>query len=253
MAHLSLILIFFLSCSCAFGQYKNFNTEESIWRDGVIKLEDGQAIQGEINFNFVSDVLKVRQSEDEPGEIFNPNKVLYFELKEGDQKALFYSLPYDFNEDGRYKPAFFEVVYQNGKDVLLARHILEYKEDDFVNDPVLGYTHNPKQEDVYRTIYLATGGEIVPVLKGRVKDFWSFIFDRGMALGSDKYNESAKYSKSKTDKEKVKYKNILKEDLGMLFPDAYYDLKKFIKANKIDMDKVEGWKSIIDYKNQLNK
>lgn len=255
MARLSLILIFFLSCSCAFGQFKNFNTEESIWNPGTIKLENGEEIRAELNYNFITGVLKARNSDKETGVVYTANKVVYFELLAENKKLLFYSLPFDFEGMGHYTPAFFEIIYQNGDNALLSRHDFEYKErqhqssNDYMVNAVALTVH---KEKVYRTIYLAANGEIYPLLRGKVDKSVSVNYEKDFGNSKLEYNES-RFEDSKTKREEVIYKSILKKDIGEIYPEVYYEMKDFIKDNKIDMDKVEGWKSIIDYKNRLNK
>ncbi|ELR72737.1 hypothetical protein C900_01116 [Fulvivirga imtechensis AK7] len=243
------MLIVFVTSANVSGQYRNFNTERNIWKNGLIKLENGSAVKTTINFNFVSGTLTAKEGKEEI--IYTPHQVQYFEIYSGKEKALFYSLPYDFDENGEVTLAFFEVVYQKNRDVLLLRHELEFKNKNF-EAGIPASAHNFGRERVYRIVYMATNGKIYPVLQARVRTATSY----SVRLWSDadklaSYNEKSQYTESATEDEEVRYKSILKDDMEVLFPESYLKIEEFVKNNKIKLKDIESWKTVVDFKSQL--
>ncbi|MCG8385041.1 MAG: hypothetical protein MJA30_05835 [Cytophagales bacterium] len=254
------------------GQFENYNTENERWFPGTVQTMDNKILTGELNYNFVSQALRLRQS----GQIetLNAEKVMYFELEPGEStQKVFYSLPYKDESRDRERAVFFEVVHEGKGLALLSRHVFEMKEKrrPINNDPL---SNNPpsfyldRSESVTQVIYLANAsGVIKPYLVGRAKKWTDFLLrnphpnamamDPGLQPGYEneeynlKYNEK-KLKESNADKEVKRFKFIDKNALSESIGADFHRLEYFIESNKIQLNTIEGLILVVNQYSKIN-
>ncbi|WP_185154262.1 hypothetical protein [Fulvivirga sp. M361] len=100
--------------SSTFCQYKNFNTEAAIWHDGEVQLSNGDMRYGQLNYNFIMNIVTLKN---DSLETYNPEEVQYFKFKDtlGATLATFYSLPYDIHGTGRQGAVFLRYFLKRGQ------------------------------------------------------------------------------------------------------------------------------------------
>ncbi|MEM9391374.1 MAG: hypothetical protein AAGA02_12925 [Bacteroidota bacterium] len=261
---LSVMLTSYVGIQSALSQFKNYNTENEQWFSGRVKLLGGKTIDGELNYNFVSQVLRLRKTD--KIEIYNAEEVLLFLLEKSDEEPnLYYSLPYMDQEYGRKRAVFFEVLYENNELAILSRLIFEFKDRNWLFD---SNTNNPlstvpptdyKIEKVWERIYMAnTKGTIRPYMEGKKSKNLSstFGFNEGSSRADGKstlkYNES-KFKKSKADKEVRRYRLINKNVLSEFFDSEYYDVQDYINESNVELNTIEGLVEVFDFYANLKK
>lgn len=251
-----LTVLFIVWLTPLFGQFQNFNTENSEWYVGEVQLLDGRTIKGSLNYNFVSDILRIK--DDDLIKVLSAENVLMFRLKRKNQNSVFYVLPYDWGQ-GRSVPTFFEVIHQADGIAILSKHSMEFVHKDFFdNQAYKDYSKDDriidlaeKKEKIYETIYLAdTQGNILPYLTKRktvTRNVELFSFhEEGI-----KYDSSS-LRRSNTDIDVEKYKYLDKDALEKTFLYNFTDLKKHIKKNKLDTRRIEDLINVVEYSSSLN-
>lgn len=236
------------------GQFKNYNTENEKWFDGEIVLLNGDKLKGQLNYNFVSSVLRMKEAGNTI--IYTSEKVLFFELyNERGYVKRFYSLPFDPGNAGRDIPTFFEVVYEDKEFALLSRHQLEYSEKQIYNQD--HHYGTSKVEKVFEVLYIAdTKGNISPFLK-RKKSAVDNSFDwDGKLISVDKpgleYNER-KLASSSTKKEVKKYKFVDKQALSqVLSRDKYEKMEQYRKEEKLKLNVRKDLIKALSYYSSIN-
>ena len=181
------MLISYAGIQSALSQFKNYNIENQQCFSGRVKLLDGETIDGELNHNFVSQVLRLRRID--KIEIYNAEEVLLFLLEKSDKEPdLYYSIPYMDQKNGRKRAVFFELLYENNELAILSRLIFEFKDRNWLfhantNNPLSAVLPTDyKIEKVWERIYMAnTRGTIRPYMEGKKSKNLSstFGFDEG--------------------------------------------------------------------------
>ncbi|MTI20672.1 hypothetical protein E1176_06535 [Fulvivirga sp. RKSG066] len=253
------LLILFLCSTVSFtwGQFKNFNTENALWYEGNVLLLDGSTVEGQLNFNFVSGVLRVKQGG--APEIFTSEKVLSFEFYKAGENQTFYSLPYDQGDTGRDVPTYFEVVYQLDNIAVLSRHSFEFSHKNFLaGNEYSNYSEDDRlldlaerKETIYQTIYLADNrGNIIPYLSKKKKANRSYeLF--GFHEEGIEYDER-KFRESQLEKEVKVFSYVEKDALDKVVDDKLTHVKSFIKKEKLNPKTLEDLISILAFYNELN-
>ncbi len=249
-------LLFVFSTIQLFGQFQNYNTENSEWYEGEVQLLEGGIVKGDFNYNFVSDVLRIKQGE--KIKVISPEKILMFQLKGENQKKIFYVLPYDWGQ-GRNVPTFFEVVHQTDEMAILSKHSMEFIHKDFFDNQVYkDYSKDDrvidlaeKREKIYETIYLADSqGNILPYLTKkktvtRNVELFGF-YEEGVDYDNSSLN------RSNTEIQVEKYKYLDKDALEKTFQHNFNILKKYIKRQKLDTRRVKDLISVVEYYSSVN-
>lgn len=245
MKTLSIILAAILVSTFATAQFKNYSTEDATWYNGNYMLSSGKKGSGELNYNFVNGMLKMR---DEQGNTsFTPGKVAYFELEMPEEGIrLFYSLPADINEDGREVPVFFEVIYEKGERAILSRHTFDYDQNTGpMGASVNGYgafaNVTLKNEKVREYIYLLNTDGLIKYLEGKKGSASTFSLHQNA-----KYRDKA-MKKSKTDKALSRYKVTNKTALKRFAGEHYKGVLAYARENDLEFRNMEELILLLDY------
>ncbi|MEM6524658.1 MAG: hypothetical protein AAF693_12725 [Bacteroidota bacterium] len=245
------------------GQFKNYNTENEQWFQGRIKLLSGRSIDGELNYNFVSQVLRLRESNNI--EIYNAEEVLFFLLiTSNDESELYYSLPYLDQDYGRKRAVFFKVLHETKKLAILSRLIFEFKDRNWPLDSNPNAANSLsiapadyKVEKVQEVIYLADNkGTIRHYMEGKKSKSLSSTlgydesFYRAGGKSVLKYNDD-KFKSSQVDRDVRKYKVIDKDIVLEFLDDEYYNVQEYIKENQINLSTIKGLIQILDFYEEL--
>ena len=239
------------------GQTKNFNTENEYWFQGNLQLMNNEIIDGELNYNFVSQILRVRK----PGKIENfiAENVVFFELQyEDGTKKTFYSLPYKDGTSDRDKPIFFSVVHEAKGVAILSRFIFELKDPNWLLENAVGLNNvpivDPKFENVKEWIYLIdASGKITPYLEGKKSKSFNLSLAHDIS-NPDAYrirSHDRKFEKSKSEEEVKQFKVIDKNALYEFTGDYFYDIEDFIDRNNLKSNTIKGLIKIIDHYSKI--
>lgn len=243
------------------AQFKNYNTEKEIWKEGVLYPISGEKIEGEINYNFVVDQVRVRAPGREE-QIFVPHSVNYFIVEDSTEVQVSYSLQFDYLKKGNRVYTIFHKLFSNEHYMLLMKHITENEYKKFYQNNQLsvntygstdGYFQNYYEEKVIRIIYIASkNGDIVPCLEKKVKrtqtyDWLSYVNPIGYHNNPTKY-KSKKLKKSVTDKEVKKYKLVDRQELKDFFGHYYFRLERYIEKNNLNIKTLDGLISALDFR-----
>lgn len=248
----TLFLIF--SAFPLFGQFKNYNTENEKWFEGQIELLNGDKLNGQLNYNFVSSVLRMKEAADTI--IYTSEKVLFFELyNETGEVKRFYSLPFDPGNAGRDIPTFFQVVFEDKEFALLSKHHLEYREKQISNQGQ--YYGTSKVEKVFEVLYVAdANGNILPFLKRKKSAMENnFDWDGRMFLDNQsglEYNDR-KLESSSTAREVKKYKFVDKQALSQVLSiDKYGKMEQHAKKEKLKLNVRKDLIKALSYYSSIN-
>lgn len=262
------IFIWFMIPLEAFCQIKHFNTESEYWFDGVLYLKDGRSFNGDINYIFVNDLVRIRNSRGQIKTLVASN-VSEFVLFDSLEDRRFYALPYDVASNGIKVPLFFEALYSNESYSVLSRHVVKHK---IVDNRTSGQDFSGMGavpvEKVYQVIYLAdTQGKIMALLERRKS--LRFIHQSDYIPNKVFSNyENAKFKKSATQKEVKKYCRAKDEkstyensflDLDLIditdqanfkdfFGKDYRRFKAYVESKKLNPKKLEDLVPALDFK-----
>jgi len=252
--------LLFLALLCTFSsvssQNRNFNTENLFWHDGELLLMDGTLIKGKLNYNFVSQSLRLID-EDEI-KILTANRILQFKYANNDTTITYYSLPYISQEYyDRPRATFFKVIYKTDEYAVICRNLLEYNDKAFGpfstlrGDEDIVALGKISSEKIYEEVYIAdSNGKIIPVLRGKKNN--TLVFKEIMIFNEDVLGAERKFNERKADDDVTNYKIESKHWKEKLFKDDEKLVKNYIKENKIKEDTVEGLVEIVEYYSSLN-
>ena len=251
---ISLLLTFIIVIPVK-GQFKNYNTESEIWYHGTVYDNQGNATDGLINYNFVVDNIRLKVGDEITTLI--PKNVSRFTLEDStSSKHDFYSVPFDFQKQGREVPTFFMKIYQNDNYLLLSKHFIDFKNDK-IPVPYVNATVKIVKEKVSQVIFIADGKkEITPCLEK--KKVQSLTLD-SITLG---YNDGYYYSNKNADashynerhletsstsiavdKYKLTDSNVFKHYFGS----KYGQIEDYLQKNEIDIQTIDGLIKAIDF------
>ena len=271
-----LLLLFCTSLLVSFkslGQFKNYNTENERWFPGTVRTMENETLEGELNYNFVSQALRLRQ----PGQIetLNAEQVIYFELEqENNAPKVFYSLPYKDEAFDRERSVFFSVIHEGKGIALLSRYLFEFKDNHWLLDPsnststqttdLQPVVTDLKIEKIMEVVYIANAsGSIRPYLEGKKsKNFslYNLNYQERLIEAAEedehpgkrelKYNEK-KFKESKTAKEVKNFKIIDKNALSESTGAEFRRLESFIERNNIQLNTIEGLIEVVDHYSKI--
>lgn len=249
------IIVTVLNWTPVLGQLKNYITENENWYNGQALLADGTTLKGQFNYNFITDVLSYKsQKKSTPYSARTVRKFILKDIKTGLEKE-YYSIPFSDESTKRKRLTFFEVIYQKENIAILSRHRYHYKERA-IQDPNPYGVHaslgTRTKEQVMEFIYLADDeGNIIEYAKIKKDKYKDVQFDSGFFKREEEPEES--YAESKTNRtSEMKYKVTNSHAISVLTKSLYPEIKKYIKRQNIDLQKIDELKVLFDYYITIN-
>ncbi|UII23216.1 hypothetical protein [Fulvivirga ligni] len=225
------------------GHIKNFEIEQELWYEGQVTLENGKVLTGELNYNFINDLLRLRN--DDKIRSFTSEQALSFQYTNEGALSVYYSLPFKNEMTNRAKFVFYKVLYQAKDVALLCRHDMIVKQDQDVgydNQTIYQYEY----EDVERTIYLVKlNQEPEPMMKAKIIE--TSKFSQFFLL----HYRRKKPEGTATDEEDLKYSRLYKGEVYDLFPEQRDQLKEYIEKENLKLKTEEGWIQLLKYRDTL--
>jgi hypothetical protein len=250
---LGLILIY----QGAFCQLKNFNIESSRWANGTIHLINGQTITGELNYNFITGILKYREKDSEIP--YTANKVLYFLLSDTSNyfQQKFYSLPYTAEGTTSNAFVFYEVIYENSTAAILSRHEFKYKEKTYgigfsSNSPLeYGLVVNTGNEKIKERLYLINNaGQLLEYAIG-LKDKTTYL--AGLKNSKLNANDDGNSHVSRTQRNSLlKYRIVDKDAISKITEGKFKEVKTYYRKNKINRKTIAGLTEILEFYSSID-
>lgn len=252
---LGLILIY----QGAFCQLKNFNIESSRWANGTIHLINGQTITGELNYNFITGILKYREKDSEIP--YTANKVLYFLLSDTSNyfQQKFYSLPYTAEGTTSNAFVFYEVIYENSTAAILSRHEFKYKEKTygrgFYPDPSTGTSYglsvNTGTEKIKERLYLINNaGQLLEYAIG-LKDKTTYL--AGLKNSKLNANDDGNSHVSRTQRNSLlTYRIVDKDAISKITEGKFKEVKTYYRKNKINRKTIAGLTEILEFYSSID-
>ncbi|MEO9965017.1 MAG: hypothetical protein ABJF11_04465 [Reichenbachiella sp.] len=238
--------------SVALAQLKNYNTEVDIWLPGQIKLFDGTAVKGNINYNFITDLLSI-QFADSTSKSYTAKKASYFEMREADnQLKKYYSLPFEVRKNKDLQNVFFEVVHESQSVAILSRHEYDYAirgTPSGQNSASVEVDRTVEMEKVTEVLYIASNkGEILEYAKKKKDKSSTLVYDTENNLNNTKYGNSRtrRYAGGT-------YKVTNVEALNVIGGEKYDDLVKECEVQGQKLNTIEGLTYFVDYCSQLEE
>ena len=195
------------------------NSSKEEFYSGTITLTSGESIDGEIRYDFETQVLY--QKRVKTVHPFLASSVQYFECRT-DKKRRFYSLIYE----GSY--LFFELLFEKNDLAVLSN----YKRTEIIlpSDPI-NNSIGGKSAVVKDRIFLVNGSNgLMPFLekKGRLS-----------------------YKKEIGDEDRLKYRLISKDGYKEFFENDFEQINDFIKEHSFDITRVRDLIQIIEFFAQI--
>lgn len=235
------------------AQYKNYNTESSIWHQGFVVTGEGRKISGTINYNFVVDQIRFKSASGEVKTLI-PRNTRSFTLVDSTGTRVFHSLPHDLKKNGRKVSTFFQEIYRNKTYAILSKHHLDYNHSQPAltsSTPAVGTTTNRTDpnsynnfnfasEKVIETLYLANrDGQIISVFQGKKATDWTRYLTHRTRYKDNKL----KSSNLQKEVKKFRYidnKHVIDQKLKSFFAKDYRQFERYVEANDIDLKTVGG-------------
>lgn len=205
-----------LMCGNLSAQRLRFQFPSEMWHLGELTLKDGNQLEGTIKYDLQADVIQLRT--DERIRTFAASQIEQFRIFQEDigQYRTFYSISF-MNDNGYKRPKLFELVFE-GNTSLLAREFISI---------TTRTARNPYFNGTNR-FFDPYGG----VRSNRVR-----FLDHNLYL----VNSKGQISLLTTNRKDVIYS----------FEEKHSELKKFIKQQRLKMDKIEDVISLVQHYNQL--
>lgn len=264
---LSLILV-----NPVFPQHKAFSKEHEIWLDGYAYLNSGEKVKGKINYNFVSENIRVQQGDEI--KTLPANKVNRFiQYDSTRQKITYYSFPISRKgkksvinthiglkaKNDQY--SFLLVLHQNNKGALLSNLDINIKYTNSgpgnVNGIPIGIGFEKHKEKIEERIYfLDKRGFPIEILEGRLDKFKTVRvthvtdaakYEKTNFNPNQTSNQESDLNNSLTLKDADKFSVSNKDFLEELDPRNYRKLEAYIEKNEVDIKTIEGLTQLIDY------
>lgn len=203
---------------------KNWELENESWYNGKIKLYDGKTIEGNLNYNFVTEVLNYDHG-DIKGSVV-PEQVVYFQIiDENDDTRLFYSLP--ILKNGQERWHFLQKIYEKNGVGIFSHHGLElqtYEEFTAMSEVM----NRRVVENVMETIYLVSSTNGIIEFGNRKKEG---IFYYGL-VNVEVKRVGTTILEHKNDR------NMKIKDADLIFsvlPQHRDKIKSYIKSEKLNL------------------
>jgi hypothetical protein len=240
---IALVVIFLLMISVAFSQTEKQDllNPEILWGEGSILLNDGRELKGLVRYNDKDNVLSYQNGNNSAS--YMARNVIGFEFfdEQKGKQRVFYSFPYQDNEDNVVRPQLFEALREFKGFALLSkidRLKVTEKNREYSRNQVLDANGTPvwfngnkviisQKEVIY---FMSESGEIKPYLEVTNKEIDKAIFDRSV-----------------TKEKKLDRDEIVKKLTGV----HYEELKKYAHENDLDFKSKEGLLKILDYYGEL--
>ncbi len=190
-----------------------------VFHAGEVILNDGTRYRGLIQYDLGSDVILFREATAKGLATFNANQFKTFKINQEDveKTRVFYTLPY--REDNGYRrPKIFEALYQGETSLVGREYIIER-------------TRPISQGFARRSLY----------------DPFYDPFDRRFTTKYLAYNLYLVDQKGG-----ITILGKSRGDVIRAFEDHHSDLRKFIKQEKLKMNRIEDLTRLIRYYNSLN-
>lgn len=245
-------IIYFILFTLTFSLYNitaaqsqsDYADKNNVWHNGQIILDDGKVIEGDVSYNFVTQVLSHR---DKSGSYsHNARNVSQFILqdKENDVSRKFYSLPLKL--EGSYRPTymFFERIHENNKVALLSRHVFVFKikTTGYGDISNAGVVNVSEIEEIYEVLYLANNEKkLVPYAK-RQKDKTKYVSRYASRRQLRPYDEIKTLRTSD-----AKYKIFKRKNAFLILTDHENEIKQYIKANGASTGTIPNLIGLLDY------
>ncbi len=206
------ILILLISTNISAQRY-NFPSER--WHAGGFTLNDGSRFQGSIKYDLEADAIQVII--ENKTLTYAANQIKDFRIFQQDigTYRTFYSIPY-VTEYGYKRPKFFELIYE-GNTSLLAREFISITTRSNAGTYFRGSTR------------------FVPY--GNSRSLKVRFLDHNLYLVSPEGE--------------IELLSSNRKDVIYAFDGKHAELRKFIKKQKIKVDRIEDVKSLVVYYNQL--
>ncbi len=258
LIHLFAFLLPIINCNLTFGQLANYAVENKIWHEGTIKLENGQTIEGELNYNFITEILSYRSNgESHP---YTARNVVSFILKDhnSNSRRKYYSIPISDPGEKFEKLVFFEVIYERGSLAILSRHFYKYQErEKTAIDPVSGmpisYGRTSK-EKIKEYLYLADDrGHIIAYAK-KIKDKNSFdTYASQAAIVGEDVSQEAVFESKTTRSSDIRYQIVNSSAIEQITGAYFTEIEKFSKSNRYKLNTIDELIMFVDYYDSISK
>lgn len=209
-------LLLVLFCGNLSAQRLRFQFPSEMWHLGELTLKDGNKLEGAIKYDLQADAIQLNVNE--RIQTFAANQLEKFRIFQEDigQYRTFYSIPY-MNENGYKRPKLFELVFE-GNTSLLAREFISITTRTSRNPYFRGST----RFDPY----------------GGARSTKVRFLDHNLYL----VNQDGKISLLGSSRKDVIYS----------FEGKHSELRRFIKKERLKMDKIEDVASLVQHYNQLS-
>lgn len=197
------------------------------WFEGQVTLENKEKIDGIIQYDYTSDIVKVKRNEHIRSFTAKQCLMLEFFDENRNMRREYFSLPYAIKQSNYEVPVFFEVIIFGEKMTLLARQSIGVITERAFPAGGFGFYHP------FGSVY------------SREVEFEAFYIlksnNKIKKLTDDSY---LPYHNSK-------FKGVNKKLFNELFKDREAEIKSFIKKNKLNTSKRSDLIKIVKYYNTL--
>ena len=186
---------------------------------GSVTLNDGTELQGRIKYDLTADVILVIETGKSNVTTLSANQFQFFSIDAGKGKAMrsFYSVPV-VNQTGYRRPKIFELIHQGGVS-LIAREYIATRSRSSSN-------RSSFRRSIYDPFY-GPGNQIV-TFRYLAYELW--LIDENANL--------------------TEVGNT-KNDVIRAFPDQHSELRKFIKRERLRVDKLVDLTKVVAHYNEL--
>ncbi|GAB5522443.1 MAG: hypothetical protein Roseis2KO_03150 [Roseivirga sp.] len=215
------LLLVIIATSANAQRFDENRLELNLWHPGKVTLKDGRVIEGNINFNYVIDMIRVK-SEDQLN-TFNHKQILEFQVfKEEEDRTVYYkSLNLPIGDK------IYEVVGEDEEKALLVTTVIdreaqtEYDNLGFYN-PRYRYNALPPTPGTpgTRTYTVSRKAESFHIIKntGKIDEIGTIVITRENTRGQLKST--------------IKKKRLIK-----ILKEYDPDIEQYLKSNDIDLRK----------------
>lgn len=244
-----LVVAFLFSLNHVFAQFNHYNTEKEIWNQGEVYLNSGEVLVGLVNYNFVTDQVRVDQNGDI--QTFLPQRVSSFILDDTlGNLAQYVSLPFDLKNTGKKVPSFFLMVYRNSEYAVLSKYVITYAGGDFggatagIGNASFKSPLDQVTEYVSQQIFLADKSARIEVcLDKSISTFMSVFWDSK----AEEYSGNT-LAKSVRYREVEKFNIPDKEAFQSFFREDYPTFSRYVKDQDLDLHYIADLITALDFK-----
>lgn len=220
---------------------------EAEWFNGRITLDDDKVIEGEVQYNFVDDIVKIKGSEGE--RLLTAIKVKTFTILVDSAELMYYSLPNNLTGPNM---VFYKVVFENSIGAILFRHLSEVNEYNtafgFNVQGAAGFVpFVHRNTKVNRVVSIANKNGIFPILEKKVQNTIGYDYIKSKSnFGRSVKNEAE-------SKEVSKYKKYFDLNIDRIFGSKGSDVQSLFEQEKMSIKSIDSWFSILNYLEEKNQ